>query len=223
VDRRLAALYQLQAPAGPTFQKVVLNDKNRGGILGMAAVHASTSYPLRTSPVLRGRWILESLLGEKVPPPPPDVPALEEDHEKVANLTLREQLEKHRTNPDCAGCHQKMDPLGFGMENYDVLGRWREQDRGLPVDSKGVMPNGDSFEGPAGLKSVLLKRKDDIVKHLVRKMTGYAYGRELNKFDQCVVDRTVEALKLNDYRSSILVEQIAVSFPFRHRFYPKQD
>jgi hypothetical protein len=188
----------------------------------MPAVHAVTSYPLRTSPVLRGRWVLESLLGDKVPPPPPDVPALEEA-ETGGHKTLREQLEVHRLKSECASCHDKMDPLGFGLENFDALGRWRNADRGQPIDAKGTLPSGKTFSGPAGLKSVLMERKDAVMKHLVRKMTGYAYGRELNKFDECVVDRATEALQQNDYRSSVLVDQIAMSFPFRHRFYPKQD
>jgi hypothetical protein len=202
------------------MQVVSLADTNRGGIIGMAAVNALTSYPLRTSPVLRGKWILESFLGEKVKPPPPGVPALEETAQKHQNVSLREQLQIHRANPECASCHDKMDPLGFGMENFDVLGRWRETDRGLPIDSKGTLPSGENFTGPAGLKRILMARKDDVMKHLVRKMLGYAYGRELNKFDDCVVKKTMEALPANNYRPSVLIEQIAMSFPFRHRFYP---
>jgi hypothetical protein len=222
VNERLAGIYGLGRFKGDTMQKVSVHDRNRGGILGMAAVHAATSYPLRTSPVLRGRWVLESLLGDKVPPPPPDVPALEEP-EKAGHKTLREQLETHRTKSECAACHDKMDPLGFGLENFDVLGRWRERDRGQPIDPTGTLPSGQSYTGPAGLKGVLLERKDTLIKHLVRKMTGYAFGRELNKFDECVVERGLEALKQNNYRSSVLVEQVAMSFPFRHRFYPKHD
>ena len=221
VNDRLAKLYGL-TNAPRDMQKVSLRDPNRGGIVGMAAVHASTSFPLRTSPVLRGKWLMESLLGDRVKPPPPDVPALEQSGE-AANLTLREQLEKHRTKSECASCHDKIDPLGFGLENFDVLGRWRDSDGGRPIDAQGTLPSGQTFTGPVGLKNLLMERKDDIIKHLVRKMTGYAFGRELNQFDQCVVDRTTEALQKNDYRASVLIEQIATSFPFRHRFYPKQD
>ncbi len=221
VNERLARIYGLPGVKGPEMQKVSLTDKNRGGILGMAAIHALTSYPLRTSPVLRGRWILESFIGEKVKPPPPDVPAFEETEKKARNLSLRGQLELHRAKAECASCHDKMDPLGFGLENFDVLGRWREVDRGLPIDAKGTLPSGEAFTGPTGLKSILIARKDEVVRHLVRKMAGYAYGRELNKFDDCVVNKTMEALKANNYRPSVLIEQIALSFPFRHRFYPK--
>lgn len=220
VNSRLARLYGI-TPVN-RMQKVSLTDRNRGGVTGMAAVHALTSYPLRTSPVLRGKWVMESLLGDKVKPPPEDVPALEEG-ESGTTLSLREQLEKHRTKAECAACHDKMDPLGFGLENFDVLGRWRESDRGHAIDAQGTLPSGQTFTGPTGLKSLLIERKDDIIKHLVRKMTGYAFGRELNQFDQCVVNRAMETLQKNDYRSSVLVEQIATSFPFRHRFYPKQD
>ena len=189
----------------------------------MAAVHALTSFPVRTSPVLRGRWVLESLLGDKVPPPPPDAPALTETADKAPNKSLREQLDLHRTKSECATCHDKMDPLGFGLENFDVLGRWRDKDHDQPIDAKGTLPSGETYEGPVGLKTILMQRKDAVMKHLVKKMTGYAFGRELNRFDECVVDRALEALQQNDYRASVLVEQIAMSFPFRHRFYPKQD
>lgn len=223
IDRRLAELYGIDGANDPDFRKVQLASNDRGGVIGMAAVHALTSYPLRTSPVLRGRWVLESMLGEKVKPPPPDVPALEETAEKAKNLSLREQLQIHRQNAECASCHDKMDPLGFGMENFDALGRWREMQDGHRVDANGTLPDGQTFTGAAGLKKILMSRKDDVIRHLVRKMTGYAYGRELNKFDNCVVDKAMEALKQNDYKPSVLVEHIALSFPFRHRFYPKID
>jgi hypothetical protein len=221
VNERLAKIYGIPGVSGPEIQKVSLTDRNRGGIIGMAAIHALTSYPLRTSPVLRGRWILEAFIGEKVKPPPPDVPAFEETQKKAKDLSLRDQLQLHRAKAECASCHDKMDPLGFGMENFDVLGRWRESDRDLPIDSKGTLPSGETFTGPAGLKTILMARKDEVIKHLVRKMTGYAYGRELNKFDDCVVNKAMEALQANNYRPSVLIEQIALSFPFRHRFYPR--
>lgn len=223
INRRLADLYGIEGVNESGFQKVSLSNKNRGGVIGMAAVHTLTSFPLRTSPVLRGRWVLESMLGEKIKPPPPDVPALEETAKKAKDLSLREQLEIHRQKAECASCHDKMDPLGFGMENFDALGRWREMEGGHPVHAKGTLPNGESFTGPSGLKTILMSRKDDVTRHLVRKMTGYAYGRELNKFDNCVVDKAMEALKQNDYKPSVLIEHIALSFPFRHRFYPKID
>jgi hypothetical protein len=220
-NERLAKIYGIPDVTGAEVRKVALTDKNRGGVTGMAAVHAITSYPMRTSPVLRGKWVLEALIGEKVNPPPPETPAFEETQQKAKDLSLRAQFELHRSKAECASCHDKMDPLGFGMENYDVLGRWREKDGEHAIDSTGKLPSGETFTGPAGLKKILMSRKDDVMKHLVRKMTGYAFGRELNKFDNCVVDKAVEALQQNNYRPTVLVEHIALSFPFRHRFYPK--
>lgn len=220
-NERLARIYEIPNVTGPELRKVQLTNKNRGGITGMAAVHTLTSYPKRTSPVLRGKWVMESLLGERVKPPPPDTPPFEETQKKLANLSLRQQFEIHRSAPECASCHVMMDPLGFGMENFDVLGRYREADGPHPIDSSGKLPSGEEFTGPAGLKEILMARKDAVMKHLIRKMTGYAFGRELNKFDGCVVDKALEAMQKDNYRPSILVEHIALSFPFRHRFYPK--
>lgn len=222
VNARTAALYGLQGVNHPDMRLVQLNDPNRGGVVGMPAIHALTSYPTRTSPVLRGRWVLESLLGEKVNPPPPNVPPLDANP-AVAERTVREQLEAHRANPECASCHSKMDPLGFGMENFDVLGRWRDQDRGRPIDAQGILPSGERFTGPVELKSVLMNRKDQVMRQLVRKMMGFALGRELNRFDDCAGDRAFKTLQSEGYQAAVLVEQVALSFPFRHRFYPKQS
>ncbi len=220
-NRRLAELYGLPDITGSELQLVQLTDARRGGILGMAAVHAATSFPLRTSPVLRGRWVIEALLGEKIPPPPPGVPALNEQAAETAGLSLRKQLEQHRLQAECASCHDKMDPLGFGLENFDVLGRWRDQLHGAPLDVQGTLPSGEVYEGPAGLKQVLLARKEKILRHLARKMTGFAFGRELNKFDNCVIDDALKALEHNNWRATVLIETIAMSYPFQHRFYPK--
>ncbi|MBM3848064.1 MAG: DUF1592 domain-containing protein, partial [Verrucomicrobia bacterium] len=223
INQRLAKLYGIEGVEGSEFRQVKLSDRTRGGVIGMGAVHTVTSYPLRTSPVLRGRWVLESLLGEKVPPPPPDVPALDEKGTQHSPKSIREQLEIHRSKADCAACHDKMDPLGFGMENFDSLGRFRSSEAGQPIDTEGVLPSGKRFKGADGLKSVLMERKESVIRHMTRKMTGYAYGRELTKFDECVVNSTMAALSSNEYRSETLVESIAMSFPFRHRFYPKQN
>jgi hypothetical protein len=161
------------------------------------------------------------LLGEKIPPPPPGVPALNEQAAETAGLSLRKQLEQHRLQAECASCHDKMDPLGFGLENFDVLGRWRDQLHGAPLDAQGTLPSGEVYEGPAGLKKVLLARKEKIIRHLARKMTGFAFGRELNQFDNCVIDDAMKALEHNAWRASVLIETIALSYPFQHRFYPK--
>jgi hypothetical protein len=221
MNESLARLYGFDEVQGSEMRLVNLANGHRGGIVGMAAIHTITSYPTRTSPVLRGKWVLEALLGDRVAPPPPDVGEL--DHsEEGSPLSLRQQLELHRTQPECAACHDRMDPLGFGLENFDVLGRWREYERGFPVETSGTLPSGETFSGPAGLKTVLMARKDQVIRHLTRKMTGFAFGRELNKFDDCVIDDTMEALEANGYRASILVEEIATSLPFRNRFYPNQ-
>jgi hypothetical protein len=218
VNGRLAKLYGIEGVKGPEMRRVELQDRNRGGVVGMAAVLTVSSYPLRTSPVLRGKWILESLLGSKVPPPPPEAGSLAEPGAEGARLSFRERLEKHRTKPECASCHQKMDPLGFGLENFDPIGRWRTLDDGRPVDSLGQLPTGEKFESPAQLKKVLLARKDEVVTHLTRKLLGYALGRALNNFDKCVVDDSLKALKADGYRSSAMIETIVLSYPFQHRY-----
>jgi len=220
-NQRLAQLYDLPGISGQELHRVELADYRRGGLLGMAAVHAATSYPLRTSPVLRGRWVIESLLGDKIPPPPPGVPTLNEQDARTGRLSLRKQLEQHRQNAECASCHDKMDPLGFGLENFDVLGRWRDQLGGQPVDTRGTLPSGETFDGPAGLKRVLLAQKHKFVRHLARKMTGFAFGRQLNGFDNCVIEEAMKALESQNWRATVLIEMIATSYPFQYRFYPK--
>jgi hypothetical protein len=183
----------------------------------MAAVLAVSSHPHRTSPVLRGKWVRETLLGAAPSPPPPDVPALDDKHDAAAPKTVREMLEQHRANPTCAACHNRIDPIGFGLENYDVLGRWRTQDAGKPVDAKGELPDGTRFDGPEELKQVLLQRKDDFVRHLTTKMLGYALGRGLTVEDLCTVEDVVTKVKDGDYRSQVLVAEIVRSVPFRFR------
>lgn len=219
---RLAAYYGVPVDEGANWQRVQLPNRQRGGVMTMASVLTSASYPRRTSPVLRGRWILEEVLGSRVPPPPPNVPALEESHEEGKNLTLRERLELHRQKAECASCHNRMDPLGFGLENFDGIGRWRESDNGQPIDAEGKLPSGDQFSGPEELKTVILKRSGEFQKHFVRKLIGFAYGRELTKFDNCVVDQCLKKLKDNDLKAAVLIEEIALSFPFQHRYFKSE-
>jgi hypothetical protein len=189
---------------------------HRGGLLGMPAVLAVSSYPYRTSPVLRGAWILESILGTPPPPPPPNVPALEADHEGAPPKSLREKLTQHRANPACSGCHSRIDPLGFGLDNFDVIGRWRDEDAGKPVDTSGELPDGKKFEGPDQLKAVLLEHKDLFIRNLTTKMLGYALGRGLTLTDSCTVDNIVAQLKDNNYSAQTLIEAIVLSVPFRY-------
>ena len=219
VDGALASIYGLVDMASLTdFVRVPSRDRARGGVLGMSAVLASTSQPLRTSPVLRGKWVLETLLGDRVPPPPPNVEPLPEDDAPVDGLTLRARLEAHRSQEECASCHSRMDPLGFGLENFDPLGRWRDEVGGQRVDSAGTLPSGETFDGPAELKAVLMERKDRFAQHLSRKVLGYGLGRPLNRFDTCVIDDCAEALRSGHYRASVLFETVVLSFPFRHRY-----
>jgi len=218
VNKTLAKLYGIEGVEGEDFQRVQVANASRGGVLGMAAVLTATSHSLRTSPVLRGKWVMEQILGAHVPPPPPNVPALPEDDRNIEGLTFRQQLEVHREKEECAGCHKTMDQLGFGLENYDPIGRWRDTQAEQPIDASGVLPSGETFNGPAELKTTLIKQKDEFAKNLTRKMLGYALGRGLNRYDNCVVDDCMEALRANDYRPSVLISEIVLSYPFRHRY-----
>ena len=221
VDRKLQSHYGFGLPkVGQRFIAHEIPEEfrsQRGGLLGMSAVLAVSSMPNRTSPVLRGKWILESILGTPPPPPPPVVPALAEAHEGEVPKTLRERLERHRAEAVCASCHDRIDPLGFGLENYDVLGRWRTEDAGRPIDSRGQLPDGATFDGPAEMKIVLLERKDLFIKNLTSKLLGYALGRGLTTGDACIVDGIVKQLEQNHYAGQALIQAIVHSVPFRYK------
>ena len=218
VNRRLARHYRIKGEFREQPKRVQLTDENRrGGLLSMAAVLAVSSYPHRTSPVLRGKWILETILGDPPPPPPPNIPELEESESSVSVESLRERLELHRQDTACAQCHDRIDPLGFGLENYGVLGRWRDKYEGHQIDARGALPDGTTFSGPAELKLALLGRKDQFVRHLTKKMLGYALGRGLTYYDYCAVNSIVDKLRANDYRSHDLLFGIIQSVPFRFK------
>ncbi len=224
LNDRLAKHYAIPGIKGSEMRKVQLPESaraSRGGLLGMGAILTSTSYPLRTSPVLRGKWVMEQILGGKVPPPPPTVPSLSTDDAKINGLTFRQRLEQHRSQPDCAACHQKMDPLGFGLENFDPVGRWRTAVAGEPVDAHGELPSGEKFSGPAELRHALMQRRQEFLRTFCRKMLGYALGRGLDRFDDCVINDCLKALEANDDHSSLLFEQIVLSVPFRYRYSKK--
>jgi hypothetical protein len=189
----------------------------RGGLLGMPAVLAVSSYPYRTSPVLRGAWILDSLLGTPPPPPPPETPALEEPREGAPAKSMRDRLARHRSSEPCASCHSRMDGLGFALENFDVLGRWRDEDGGLPVDNSSELADGTKVQGPDELKRVLLERKDLFLRNLTNKMLGFALGRGLTLEDSCAVDRIVAQVRENEYKAQSLIEAIVASVPFRYQ------
>ena len=219
VNRRLANHYGVRGEFREQPKRVTLKESDRrGGLLGMGAVLAVSSLPHRTSPVLRGKWILDTMLGTPPPPPPPDVPVLEEATNKSGKFkSLREQLESHRSNPTCASCHNAMDPLGFGLENYDVLGSWRTEAGGTPIDASGSLPDGKEFDGPKELKQMLLNRKDQFARNLTRKMLGYSLGRSLTAEDNCVIDSIAEKLAKEDYRTQTLIVEIVKSVPFRYK------
>ena len=190
---------------------------HRGGLLGMSAVLAISSHPHRTSPVLRGKWLLESILGTPPPPPPPNVPKLDETKVAATPATLREQLAQHRDNPACASCHSRIDPLGFALENFDVLGRWRTEVAGKPIDARGELSDGTAFEGPDQLKAALMGKKDLFIRNLVNKVLGYALGRGLTLQDSCTVDSIVAEVERNNYRAQALINAVVMSVPFRYQ------
>jgi hypothetical protein len=201
------------------MRKVKLKNPNRGGILGMPATLATTSLPNRTSPVRRGVWVLERVLGERVPPPPPDVPELkEQDREKVKGLTLRQRTKLHQTEPTCANCHRVLDPIGFGLENFDAIGRWREKNAdGVAIDSAGELPDGKRFTTPAELKGLLSKREADLARNLTERLMAYALGRQLEGYDEIVVDQLMVNITKEKYRVRTIITEIITSYLFTHR------
>lgn len=200
------------------FQRVSLTgDGERGGILTQASVLTVTSNPTRTSPVKRGRWVLEQLLGTPPPPPPPNVPELADNDKAASSGSLRQRMEQHRANAACANCHARMDPLGFAFENYNAIGGFRQRDGNFDIDPSGTLPDGTSFKGPAELKQILKAKKDQFSRCLAEKMTVYALGRGVEYYDQPSIDRIQAALAKNDYRFSVLVSEIVKSDPFRLR------
>ena len=200
---------------GDEFVRVDLSGSERGGVLTQASVLTVTSNPTRTSPVKRGKWVLEQLLGTPPPPAPPDVPELAEDGKALTSGSLRQRMEEHRKNPACANCHAKMDPLGFGLENFNAIGAFRLKDGEFPIDPSGVLPDGQTFRGPSELKSILLAKKDLFLRCLAEKMLTYALGRGLEYYDKRAVDRIVARMVANNYSFSSLVSGVATSDPFQ--------
>ncbi|HEY3135220.1 MAG TPA: DUF1592 domain-containing protein [Blastocatellia bacterium] len=217
VNERLAQLYKLPNVKGPEFRKVSLSsDTERGGVLTQAGILTVSSYATRTSPVLRGKWILEKILNAPPPPPLPDVPNLDES--KIGSAaSLRQQLEAHRQNTTCASCHARMDPLGFGLENFDAIGAWRTQDGKFPIDASGELPDGRKFKGPGELKAILKADRNAFAEGLAEKLLIYALGRGLETNDKAAVERVVSSLAADHYRFSRLVIEIARSSPFQRR------
>ena len=217
-NAELAKHYGIPGVTGTQMQKVSLTDPNRGGVIGQASILTATSLPLRTSPVKRGKWILDTLLGTPPPPPPPDAGVLPGDDKSPEGLSFRETLEIHRKKASCAGCHAKIDPLGFGLENFDAIGRWRSVDaNGELIDSKAVLPGDISFSSPAELKKLLQGSDELFLRNLARKMLAYSLGRPLEYYDEPVVSDLVGKLRKNDLKMQSLVLSIVESHPFQNR------
>lgn len=216
-NEALAKFYGIAGVAGKDMRRVALLDERRGGLLGMAGVLAITAYPQRTSPVLRGKWVLEQVLGTPAPPPPANVGSLPQDDRTLKELTFRQQLEKHRSKPQCMGCHNRLDPPGFGLENFDPIGKWRDLENGKPLDARGSLLDGRSFNGPAEMRRTLMQDKSKFVRNFTTRLLGYALGRGLEPCDQPTLLRLEEVLVKSDYRSLPLIVAVAQSFPFTHR------
>jgi hypothetical protein len=217
VNERLARHYGIPDVQGEEFRKVALPAAQRGGLLGHASILAVTSNPTRTSPVKRGKWILENLLNAPPPPPPPGVPELDAGNQRVLTGSLRQRMEQHRENRTCAVCHAQMDALGFGLENYDPIGAWRAKDAEFDIDASGTLPGGQAFSGPEQLRGILRGRHAEFRRCLAEKLLTYALGRGLEYYDKCTVDRIVGNVEANHDRFSALVFEIVISEPFQKR------
>ena len=219
LNARLANYYGIPGVKGDTFRRVDITDGRRGGVLGLGAVQMLTSPGTRTSPVLRGSWVLGTLLGTPVPAPPPNIPSLDNaGDKKKGQLSLREKLAVHRADATCASCHNVIDPIGFSLEHYDRLGRWRDVDeKGLPIDASGKTAEGKAFDGIAGFKKLILERKRDFARQTTSKLLGYALGRSLADRDDGTIESIVDHLETDGYRTQTLLEEIVLSVPFRNR------
>jgi hypothetical protein len=212
----LAKHYGIAGVSGPDFRRVELATNQRGGILSHASVLTVSSYPTRTSPVIRGKYVLQNVLGAPPPAPPPDVPPLDEGSVGSAG-SLRQQMEKHRSNAVCASCHNRMDTLGFGLENYDGTGKWRSKDGKFDIDVSGTMPNGKSFQTPAEMRTLLLDQMPDFTRCITEKMLTYSLGRGLERFDKRTVESIGKKLAANGYPFQLLIHEIVQSLPFQMR------
>jgi hypothetical protein len=217
INEPLAKLYGIDGVQGDQFRRVALQGDQRGGLLTQASILTVTSNPTRTSPVKRGKWVLEQIFGTPPPPPPPNVPTLADDKKEPLVGTLRQRMEQHRKNPICASCHTAMDPIGFGLENFNAVGAWRTKDGDAAVDASGVLPGGLKFNGPAQLKSILMGRKNQFVRCLSEKLLTYALGRGLESYDRCHVDTIVKTTIKNNDKFSALIVAVVQSDPFRKR------
>jgi hypothetical protein len=214
----LARHYRVPNIYGSHFRRVKFDNQIRGGLLGQGSILTVTSYATRTSPVLRGKWLLENVLGAPPPPPPPDVPALGDNEAARTALSVRERMEEHRRNPVCASCHARMDPLGFALENFDAIGKWREkEDNGSAIDPSGTLLDGTTFRGPIELRRILLEQREQFAMTVVEKLLTYALGRGIDFSDRPTIRSIMRTAREHDYRWSALVLAIVNSVPFQMR------
>ena len=217
VNERLARHYGIPNVYGSRFRRVTWDDETRRGLLGHGSILTVTSLATRTSPVVRGKWVLENILGTPPPPPPPDVPDLPERTDSGAATSMRARLEAHRANPVCASCHTRMDPLGFALEHFDAVGRWRDTEANTPIDASGTLPDGTSFDGLSELRRVLLDRRDEFVTTVTEKLLTYALGRGVQYYDRPAIRAIVNEAERSDYRWSSLILGVTRSVPFQMR------
>jgi hypothetical protein len=217
VNQRLAEFYGIPNVYGSHFRRVTLPDDRRGGLLGQASILTSTSYGNRTSPVLRGKWVLENILGAPPPPPPAVVPPLPEEQAGTSPRTMRERMEQHRKNPVCASCHSHIDPLGFALENFDAIGHWRATQGDRPIDASGVLVDGTSFNGAAQLRALLVRHEDEFVLTVTKKLLTYALGRGVDYYDMPAVRKILRDAKASKYCWSSIITEIVESMPFQMR------
>jgi hypothetical protein len=218
LNERLARHYQIPGVIGSRFRRVTLGDDRRGGLLGQGSILTVTSYGNRTSPVLRAKWVLENLLGTPPPPPPGDVPPFPAEQGENGEIrSVRERLSQHRKNPVCANCHAPMDPLGFALENFDAVGKWRTIDANAPIDASGVLVDGTSFTGPAELRRALTARRSQFVHTAAEKLLTYALGRGLEAHDAPTLRAIARDAAASDYRWSALILGVVKSMPFQMR------
>jgi hypothetical protein len=220
LNEQLARHYGISGVYGSHFRKVRLTDENRFGLLGKASVLAVTSYTTRTSPTIRGKWLLENILAAPIPPPPPNIPALELSNKEGKPMSVRQMLEMHRASAACAGCHARMDPLGLSLENFDAIGQWRTTDAGNTIDASGVLLDGTKVNGPSALRGALVARKSEFVKAVTEKLLTYVLGRGLEYYDAPAVRAIDQAAAADDYRWSSIITAIVKSPPFQMRSAP---
>jgi len=217
VNERLARHYGIPNVSGSDFRRVQLPEEARRGLLGQGSILIATSRPNRTSPVLRGKWVLDNLLGSPPPPPPPNVPALKEKADDGSASTVRQRLEQHRAEPVCAGCHARMDPIGFALDNFDAIGQWRTNEAGLPLDVSGKLDDGTALKGPLDLQHILASRQNQFVTTTTEKLLTYALGREVQYYDQPAIRKIIREASADNYRWSSLVLAVTRSVPFQMR------